>query len=141
MKKLVLLFAVAILSFSCSSDEDKTPTINPAQKIAGKWKLLSQKANGSSQELSECEKQSTIYFVYPGQTFLSSDSYTGSDGFCDNSNSNGTYVVDPNSNSGYIVTTNNYVTKFKNVEITASTLLTNEMDGDITLTRTWLKIQ
>ena len=52
LTKIVAVVAVALL-FSCSSDDGGSST--SSDKIVGKWKMVSSKENGVTQDIDACD--------------------------------------------------------------------------------------
>lgn len=138
MKKIILFVAIATMAFGCSSD-DSNPTVDPAQKIAGKWRLDSQKNDNTIVPLSECETQQTYEFGFPVNTFKATLYTSNSSNGCNSSVLTGTFLTAANSTDDYIISVGNETIVINDVVVSGSTMTTKSQDGPITVIQTWIK--
>ncbi|MEM9686941.1 MAG: lipocalin family protein [Bacteroidota bacterium] len=113
MKKTILTAVVSILLTSCGKDDGNTPTQDP---IIGTWQLEQTFTNDVSDDISDCEKQSTIEYKADG-------SYEASDKF------------DPEMGSACVE--DNYTGTWENKGDNAYDIFTTGEDGAVTFTITF----
>ncbi|MFY0481637.1 lipocalin family protein [Flavobacterium sp. PLA-1-15] len=135
MKKIILLIAIATFSLGCSSD-DSDKSVNIEQQIAGKWRNVSQKNNNTPVTLSECELKNTYSFSNPLKQFFAEVNSTNAQNECEENILLGTYNLSGNSCS---ITVNNETVILNDISFSGEVMTTNEMDGPIKVTRTWIK--
>jgi len=89
-KRTILMSLLFLAAFSACKSDDDTPT---QDSIIGSWQLEQTFTDGVSDDISDCQKMSTVNFLANG-TFNATD-HSGGEDFCESYSYGGTW-----SNSG-----------------------------------------